>query len=365
MTREKVEIAKIYNLFDPDGHKLQLYFGRKVDNSGAAIINGKDKGWRWSFYGTNIPMPVRKGEWFNGFPEETMLSWLEGNGGWVVHTVVNAVTGEVEVRDLPDAPDASYENAVLAKAICALYNGNNIDDCATLYGLTTGVPYTMDFLRSKVHAILANNAKVKAEEPEEIKVNVNVKYFVDDGEDECGSIKAYDNYDRAKENYNAFMIAGWPKARMYKVVDCNADTTEPATETDWIPVSSGRYPVDGRDVQVTYLSCVDGATPYCNGMAHRDGNRWFWAICEDPVLPVITAWRPVGTPYMADATTKATVPEINEDEFLYFVDDGRCDYSSIEKCDTFEQASSEHARNLRARLNDSTIYKAFRINPEQ
>lgn len=184
-----IDIMKIYNLLDPNGNKLQLFLGRKVDNGGDAVINGKDKGWRWSFYGTKIPMPIRKGEWFNGFPEETMLNWLKAHG-WHVRTIVHN-DAKATVFDLPEAPDA-------------------------------------------------------------------------------------------------------PEAEI------------PATETDWIPVSSGRYPEENEIVQVTYMDWLVPGNPLCNLMAYRNENRWFWAEAGDPIYSEITAWRPVGTPYKGDATAKAT-----------------------------------------------------------
>lgn len=187
----KIKVIKTYNLVNADGAHLRLRLGRELGENGAAWINGEDHGWRWSFVGTKIPIPVRSGYWFNGFPENKMLDWLKG-AGWHLRCIVDMVDGKAKVFDLPEAPDAPE------------------------------VPNT------------------------------------------------------------------------------------PATETDWIPVSSGRYPIEGKCVQVTFIDYNDGVTRHCDGMAFREGNSWLWAVCEDPVLCTITAWRPIGTPYKGDATAKAT-----------------------------------------------------------
>lgn len=205
----KVEVINIYNLLNPNGDPMQMLLGRIVDKNGRAVVNGKDKGWRWCVaHCKHNPTLFRKGEWYNSFPEETMLYWLKEHG-WAVRTIVNASTHEVKVFDLPEAPNAPE------------------------------VPNT------------------------------------------------------------------------------------PATETDWIPISSGVYPKEGESVQVTYIDYSDGVTRYCDGVAFHEGNDWFWSICDEPLLCTITAWRPVGTPYMEDTTAKATEPEYTEDEgHLYYVNGG-------------------------------------------
>lgn len=90
-----VNVLKIYNFVDSDNNQLQLRFGVLVDRDD---LPSKDMGWRWSFVGTKIPMPVRCGTWFNGFPADTMLDWLKSNG-WTVLTCVNLNSGRVVVYD--------------------------------------------------------------------------------------------------------------------------------------------------------------------------------------------------------------------------------------------------------------------------
>lgn len=93
-------VIKTYNLVDSNGKRLQLILGQTSHVSDATIIPKADKGYRWQFIGTNIPMPVRSGYWFNGFPEETMLEWLKANG-WYPKTCVDMYTGKAKVYTLP------------------------------------------------------------------------------------------------------------------------------------------------------------------------------------------------------------------------------------------------------------------------
>lgn len=95
-----MKIIKTYNLVNPKGNTLQLRLGH-TDSPDSR--NPKDHGWRWSFIGQRIPMPIRSGEWFNGFPENTMLDWLAEND-WHVRSIVNMTTGRTKVYELPDAP---------------------------------------------------------------------------------------------------------------------------------------------------------------------------------------------------------------------------------------------------------------------
>lgn len=90
---EKVRTLRVYNLVNANGNKLRLSLGFVPDQCG-------DYGWRWSFTGKNIPMPVRTRTWFIGFPESIMLSWLKGNG-WYPHTRVELDSGEAKVFVLP------------------------------------------------------------------------------------------------------------------------------------------------------------------------------------------------------------------------------------------------------------------------
>lgn len=98
---EKITTLKVYNLLDSKGNKLQLKLGY-IDNFSPTYYG--ERGYRWSFIGTRIPMPVRNGTWFNGFPEPVMLEWLKGNG-WYVQTCVDMCSGKADVFDLPNGND--------------------------------------------------------------------------------------------------------------------------------------------------------------------------------------------------------------------------------------------------------------------
>ncbi len=107
--KENITVLMCFNLVNENGNKLRLYLGR--DESYTDCYGNPDKGFRWSFVGFKIPMPVRSGTWFNGFPVDTMLSWLKGNG-WALHTSVEMCTGRTTVYDLPfiDGPNKGNEN---------------------------------------------------------------------------------------------------------------------------------------------------------------------------------------------------------------------------------------------------------------
>ena len=96
----KITAIRTYNLVDAQGNHLQLVLGRYDRRSDVHIV-GPDQGFRWMFRGTAIPMPVRSETWFNGFPEATMIDWLNEND-WYVHTSVNMMTGEAVVWDVPE-----------------------------------------------------------------------------------------------------------------------------------------------------------------------------------------------------------------------------------------------------------------------
>ena len=74
-------------------------------------------------------------------------------------------------------------------------------------------------------------------------------------------------------------------------------TTETETKTDWIPVSSGMYPADNENVQVTFLGYEDGK-PYCDAFAYRKSGKWLWSIDGMNVKVTITAWKANCEPYM-------------------------------------------------------------------
>lgn len=106
--KENIDILRTYNLVNSNGNKLRLYLGR-IQGSDDYF---SDRGFRWCFVGNKIPMPVRSGTWFNGFPENIMLDWLKGNG-WALHTSVAMDTGVATVYELPfyDEPSKGNEKS--------------------------------------------------------------------------------------------------------------------------------------------------------------------------------------------------------------------------------------------------------------
>jgi hypothetical protein len=116
--RENIDILRVYNLVDSDGTKLQLRLGRYKGSEDYL----PDKGFRWSFGGAKIPMPVRNATWFNGFPEATMLDWLKGND-WYVQTRVDMNTGKATIYNLPDADEYSKGNETYELSDVAIAQG--------------------------------------------------------------------------------------------------------------------------------------------------------------------------------------------------------------------------------------------------
>ena len=104
---EKIKILRAYNFVNADGVNLQLHLGRYENTD--CIPYKVDMGYRWAFNGTKIPMPVRSGTWFNGFPESVMLDWLKENG-WALRSCVNMSTGRVSVYELPFMDKVSKGN---------------------------------------------------------------------------------------------------------------------------------------------------------------------------------------------------------------------------------------------------------------
>jgi hypothetical protein len=96
-----VKVLRVYNLLDSKGNKLQLRLGILNSRYDEVCISNADQGYRWSFIGEHIPMPVRSMTWFNGFPEEVMLSWLNGNG-WYPQSRVEMDNGRCRVYELPN-----------------------------------------------------------------------------------------------------------------------------------------------------------------------------------------------------------------------------------------------------------------------
>ena len=64
----------------------------------------------------------------------------------------------------------------------------------------------------------------------------------------------------------------------------------------WTPVSSGLFPDDMEDVQVTYLGYVDNK-PHCDAFAFRSDGKWHWTQSDDDVQVKITAWKRNCEPY--------------------------------------------------------------------
>lgn len=104
----EIKTVKVYNLVNSKGNKLRLNLGLISGPIDEYLIDTYDKGWRWSFEGYRIPMPVRSGYWFNGFTESVMLDWLKGNG-WHLHTVVNMPIGTAVVYELPNGNENPVE----------------------------------------------------------------------------------------------------------------------------------------------------------------------------------------------------------------------------------------------------------------
>lgn len=150
---EKITTLRVYNLVDANKNRLRLKLGRIDDHSFYDHASYGDKGFRWSFTGTKIPMPVRNGTWFNGFPEHTMLDWLKGNG-WYVQTCVNMDTGKADVFELPngnnDIPKRYEEDeAVFCNTIRELVRNGKPITAARLYRYANGGAFDDAFLTVK------------------------------------------------------------------------------------------------------------------------------------------------------------------------------------------------------------------------
>lgn len=116
---EKVKTFRVYNLLNENGDKLRLCLGYVTNTT--AMYEEANQILRWCFNGKKIPMPVRSGCWFNGFPENIMLDWLKGNG-WHLRTRVDLDSGHAVVFDLPDSKgNEEYIDSFVDKAIiCAM-----------------------------------------------------------------------------------------------------------------------------------------------------------------------------------------------------------------------------------------------------
>ena len=111
--KENIDICYVYNLVDSNGTKLQLRLGRLKGYSDELLAYHCDQGFRWSFVGSKIPMPVRAYTWFNGFPENIMLDWLKGNG-WALRSRVEMSTGKATVYEFPKVEEPSKGNETLS-----------------------------------------------------------------------------------------------------------------------------------------------------------------------------------------------------------------------------------------------------------
>ena len=116
--RENIDIIVVYNLLDSNGTKLQLRLGRLKGYGDGLFAYHTDQGFRWSFAGSKIPMPIRAYTWFNGFPEKTMLDWLKGNG-WALRSRVEMSTGKATVYELPVVDEPNKGNESTAPATSA------------------------------------------------------------------------------------------------------------------------------------------------------------------------------------------------------------------------------------------------------
>lgn len=115
---EEIKIIRMYNLVNPKGKRLQLRLGVMQLEPQEKYYG--DTGYRWSFLGREIPMPVRNGTWFNGFPHDTMMLWLAEHE-WHVETEVNMLSGKAKVYGLPE-PEDEYEELQLIADEQVFYN---------------------------------------------------------------------------------------------------------------------------------------------------------------------------------------------------------------------------------------------------
>ena len=65
---------------------------------------------------------------------------------------------------------------------------------------------------------------------------------------------------------------------------------------NWMSVSSGLYPDDMEDVQVTFIGYNDHA-PHCEAFAYRNEGKWYWSLDDSDVNVEITAWKHNCEPY--------------------------------------------------------------------
>jgi hypothetical protein len=68
---------------------------------------------------------------------------------------------------------------------------------------------------------------------------------------------------------------------------------------NWIPVSSGIFPDDMEDVQVTFIGYNDHA-PHCEAFTYRNDEKWYWSLDDCEVKVEITAWKKKCEPYKVE-----------------------------------------------------------------
>ena len=292
-------IQCIYGYINPNGDTLQLRLGR-IPNA-RRNPDDKDTGYRWSFVGKKIPMPVWSGDWFKGHPEPVMTEWLMEHGSWAKATMVDLVYGKTEVYDLPSAPEDNTDYCLIEEAIRAYCDEDwKLCDGAELHRMLTGETCITASMNAVERILFAKYAKAKATATETNWVSVSTGRYPQDGENVrllyqhynsnkyfCDIMACkkndiwYDPTDGIKFNVR---VTAWKRCN-----ETEATAPETKTETDWIPVSSGQYPADMQTVQVTYLSRPHNV-PMCDNLAYRCNGRWLWDD-GDCVAVEITAWK--------------------------------------------------------------------------
>ena len=95
--------------------------------------------------------------------------------------------------------------------------------------------------------------------------------------------KMYSNIKVSRTTHKMTILCG--KVRKIKMENNN-----------WTSVSSGLYPDDMEDVQVTFIGYNDHA-PHCEAFAYRNEGKWYWSLDDSDVNVEITAWKHNCEPY--------------------------------------------------------------------
>ena len=210
--------TRIYNLVDPKGTALQLRLGIYKERPNLPKV---DRGIRWSFIGTKIPMPVRAHTWFNGFPEPVMLDWLKANG-WALHTAVDIPSGKATVYELPKAPEANDEDGwgyiVLDGYSNPLPRAN--------FG---SAKESREYFRRKG----SPSEIYRRVDADNICVKTPGKWIVDDGEGGDYAATMFASFDEAYGDYQSLLIAGYPNPKLYELKEYNDKETEVNTRSDF------------------------------------------------------------------------------------------------------------------------------------